>query len=114
MKRRFTGISIFLGILIIVVSISGCSFGAETPVIESIRLSNGQTFNYYCFKTVSGAEKYFGITYSYSTEAINTQLDDAVKRVMTNKRYAVSITYMNGYYVINRKSGNTYYINFYY
>ena len=115
MRKAFNRFSLFVICIILVISFSSCSlFDDNKPTVELITLrATGETYSYYCFKSVSAAESYFGIRYNYSTEAINTSLDSSVRNVMTSKGYAVSITYISGVYCINRKSGNTYYINFY-
>ena len=106
---------LFIGVLIIGLCFISCEMPTnETyskPTIESVTLSNGETYLYYCFKTMKDGENYFNVKYNYDTEAVNTMLDKNVKILMTNNNYEVTVTHVDYYYVINRKSGNIYYYN---
>lgn len=90
---------------------------AETPTLETITLTTSETYNYLCFKSIRGAELWLleteGIKYEAKYEVVNNQLDENVKKFMSQNGYNVTVTYISGSYVINIKRGNTYYINMY-
>lgn len=117
MSKKIVGL---ISLIITCLAISSCSLLFQeyiAPDMRNIYVPElGQTLTYWCFKNVYSFEQYANVTYDYTCESNNTSnLSDSVKKVMTDNDYVITAFLTDSdtnynYFVVNRKSGSTYYL----